>query len=164
MPINPNEFSEAEILKMKENAGKVFTSTGERVDSSVPASPNEVGGLRITNANNALPGTSQWAGSAPRVSAPGTAQKVDKIRFNGSDGTKVTAPSSRLQEKFKEMERADAAKHLVELAQAEEAAEAKEMAANLPDFVKRQDRLISSLSKKIAKLEKQLQHMEGSDS
>ena len=160
MPINPNEFSHDEIMRMKAEAGKVFSHSGERLDTHVPADPNKQGGISITNANSALAGTSQWKGSAPRISAPGTAEKVDRIRFNGHDGTKVTAPSPRFAERLNELDKRDAEKHLVELAEAEERREAAEMAANLPDYVKRQDRLINSMQKKLAKLEKQLANLD----
>ena len=135
---NPANLSHEQILALKEQAAQ-----------QQPGSVNIHTGVPETSGG--------WGGreSAPRVQAPGTAEKAIAM----SHLPRVTAPSPRLAERFKEREKEEAAKRLEQLEAAEAKRQAKQFADELPDWAARQDAVIARMSKQIKKLEAQLKHL-----
>ena len=134
---------------MKENAGQVYSSSGERLDAHVPANPNSGSGLTVTNANVAPTGTATW-GSAPRIG------ETEKVLKPNAHIAKVTRPSAKLNERFIQKDKEEAAKYLTQQQEAEAKVEASKFAEDLPNWAKRQDAVIARMEKKMKALEKQL--------
>ena len=148
---NPANLSHEEILALKESGG-VYTSSGNRVDKPEVTPANEVGGLRITNANGSLGGAATW-GSAPRV---GETTKVTKPNIGVA---MVTRPSAKVVERFNQQDKELAAKKLAELQQEEEKAAQQRFVEELPEYAKRMDAVLNRMSNKLKKLEAQIKAM-----
>ena len=138
---------------MKENAGQVYSSSGERLDVHTPADPNSGRALSVTNANAVPTGSATW-GSAPRI---GETEKVEKPNAHIP---KVTRPSAKLNDRFLQRDKEEAAKYLAQQQEAEAKVEAAKFAEELPAWAKRQDAVIARMEKKIKALEKQLKETE----
>ena len=150
-------YSAEEIKRMRDSAGQVFSHSGERIDQHVPQDPNKTGGIQVTDCNRAVGGSSQWRDSAPRVTAPG--QGTHKVTKANPQVAMVTAPSPKLQERFKEAEIQEAAKRAEELERADQEREQQAYRTEMPEILRKQDRLLASMQRKIQKLEAQIKAM-----